>query len=190
MVALAALDRREVAAMLAAYGARLLEVAAHAAIPGSYWGESKRGSSATSSTCVRTRRAHSFLHELCHYVCMDEERRAALATDAGGDDDEECGVCYLQVLLAERLRGFGAARCLADMDAWGYSFREGSARAWFEGDGEHAREWLLAHDLIDALEPPTLQAALIAHSYETVTNARRSAAVLRCSASPIIRATT
>ena len=59
-------------------------------------------------------------------------RRAALATDAGGSDDEESAVCYLQVLLARRLSGFGAERCLADMDAWGYSFREGSARAWFE----------------------------------------------------------
>jgi hypothetical protein len=99
--------------------------------------------------------AHSFLHELCHYVCMDSTRRAALATDAGGSDDEECGVCYLQVLLAERLTGFGSARCLADMDAWGYSFREGSARAWFDGDGAQARAWLVSHALVDAEGRPT-----------------------------------
>ena len=98
--------------------------------------------------------AHSLLHELCHYVCMDDERRAALATDAGGSDDEESAVCYLQVLLAKNLSGFGADRCLEDMDAWGYSFREGSARAWLEGDGVHARAWLLAHGLIDAKQKP------------------------------------
>jgi len=90
------------------------------------------------------------LHELCHYVCMDDARRTALATDAGGSDDEESAVCYLQVLLAQELRGFGTEQCLRDMDSWGYSFREGSARAWFEGDGTFARAWLLTHDLIDS----------------------------------------
>jgi hypothetical protein len=149
------LDRGEVAALLAAYGARLVEVAAHAAIPGSYWGDSEAGLVGDVVYVRADTPAHSFLHELCHYVCMSAERRAALATDAGGDDDEEAAVCYLQVLLAACLRGFGAARCLADMDAWGYSFREGSARAWFEGDGEHAREWLLTHDLIDSARTPT-----------------------------------
>jgi hypothetical protein len=41
------------------------------------------------------------------------------------------------------------------MDAWGYSFREGSAQAWFTGDGRAARDWLLAHALIDAQVRPT-----------------------------------
>jgi hypothetical protein len=31
---------------------------------------------------------------------------------------------------------------MADMDAWGYSFRLGSTRAWFEADAEDAREFL------------------------------------------------
>jgi hypothetical protein len=31
---------------------------------------------------------------------MSPERRAAARRDAGGDDAEECGVCYLQMLLA------------------------------------------------------------------------------------------
>ena len=132
-------------------------MAAGAAIPGSYWGDAEAGLVGATVYVRADTPAHSFLHELCHYVCMDAARRASLATDAGGTDDEECGVCYLQVLLAERLHGFGAARCLADMDAWGYSFREGSARGWFDGDGVHARAWLLGHRLIDLAGRPTLR---------------------------------
>jgi hypothetical protein len=77
--------------------------------------------------------------------------------DASGSDDEECGVCYLEVLLADDLRGFGRARCLADMDAWGYSFREGSAGAWWAGDARFARDWLLARELIGADDRPTFK---------------------------------
>jgi hypothetical protein len=157
VVLLAALDAREIEALLGAYGARLARVPAGAAIPGSYWGDAEAGLIG-DTVCVRADTpAHSFLHELCHYVCMDDARRAALATDAGGSDDEESGVCYLQVLLAQQLVGFGAARCLNDMDAWGYSFREGSARTWFDGDGRHARAWLLGAGLIDAAGVPTLR---------------------------------
>ena len=43
VVVLADLDRREVIALLASYGARLVELAPHEAIPGSYWGESEAG---------------------------------------------------------------------------------------------------------------------------------------------------
>lgn len=140
--------------LLAGYGARLVELAAHESIPGSYWGEAEAGLIGDAIYVRADTPAHSLLHELCHYICMDDERRATLATDAGGNDDEESAVCYLQVLLAECLHGFGAQRCLRDMDAWGYSFREGAARAWFRGDGAHARDWLLAHELIDAHEKP------------------------------------
>jgi hypothetical protein len=154
VVALADLDRREVAELIASYGARLVVLAPHEAIPGSYWGDSEAGLIGDVVYARADTPAHSLLHELCHYVCMDDARRAGLATDAGGDDDEESAVCYLQVLLAQSLRGFGAERCLHDMDAWGYSFREGSARAWFGGDGAYARAWLRTHALIDAQEKP------------------------------------
>ena len=155
VVLLADLNAAEIDALLAAYGARLERVPAGAAIPGSYWGDSEAGLIGNVVYVRADTPAHSFLHELCHYVCMDGARRATLATDAGGTDDEECGVCYLQVLLAERLAGFGVARCLRDMDTWGYSFREGSARAWLDGDGAHARAWLLAHGLIGPAGAPT-----------------------------------
>ena len=157
VVVLADLDRREVDALLSGYGARLVEIAPHKSIPGSYWGESEAGLIGDAVYVRADTPAHSLLHELCHYICMDDERRAALVTDAGGNDDEESAVCYLQVLLAQNLRGFGKERCLRDMDLWGYSFREGSARLWFESDGRYARAWLLAHALIDARQKPIKQ---------------------------------
>jgi hypothetical protein len=167
VVALADLDRREVVELLAGYGARLVELAPHETIPGSYWGESEAGLIGDAVYVRADTPAHSLLHELCHYVCMDDERRAALATDAGGNDDEESAVCYLQVLLAQTLRGFGAERCLSDMDAWGYSFREGSARAWFEGDGRYARAWLFAHGLIDVQRKPIKKLRSTQRAYVT-----------------------
>jgi hypothetical protein len=157
VLTVADLDRAELDALAAAYGMRVIAVERGAPIPGSYWGESEAG---LVDDCLYVRAdtpAHSALHELCHYVCMDDARRARLATDAGGSDDEEGGVCYLEVLLADELGGFGRARCLADMDAWGYTFREGSAGAWWAGDARFAREWLLAGELIDADERPTFK---------------------------------
>ena len=38
------------------------------------------------------------------------------------------------------------------MDAWGYSFRLGSTRAWFERDAEDARAWLAARSLLPAVQ--------------------------------------
>ena len=36
-----------------------------------------------------------------------------------------------------------------DMDAWGYTFRLGSTRAWFEQDADDARQWLAERGLLD-----------------------------------------
>jgi hypothetical protein len=41
------------------------------------------------------------------------------------------------------------------MDAWGYSFRLGSARRWFEEDADDARAWLERHGLADDAGAPT-----------------------------------
>ncbi|HSG63686.1 MAG TPA: hypothetical protein VLD39_01735 [Gammaproteobacteria bacterium] len=143
--------------MLKAYGLELIPVAIGDPIPASYWGSREAG---IAGRCLFARDdtpAHSLLHELSHYVCMTADRRAALWRDAGGDDEEECAVCYLQVLLADRLPGLGRERVLSDLDAWGYSFREGSAAAWFDGDGRGARRWLAAHALVDDRGLPTLR---------------------------------
>jgi hypothetical protein len=64
-------------------------------------------------------------------------------------------VCYLQLLLAEALPQFGFARACDDMDEWGYSFRLGSTRSWFEQDADDARLWLLAAGIVDAHGNPT-----------------------------------
>jgi hypothetical protein len=40
---------------------------------------------------------------------------------------------------------------MADMDAWGYSFRLGSTHAWFEHDAADARAWLVARALLPEL---------------------------------------
>lgn len=139
------------------YGAELVICAPGEALPGSYWGESEAGLRGDRVYVRPDTPLHSFLHELSHYVCMAPDRRAGLDRDAGGDDDEECGVCYLQILLADELPMLGRERMLRDMDAWGYTFRLGSTRAWFERDADDARAWLVGRDVIDTGARPTFR---------------------------------
>jgi hypothetical protein len=130
-----------------------------AAIPGSYWGEPEAGLVGNVLHLREDTPVHSALHESCHYLCMDEARRAGLHTDAGGSDTEENAVCYLQALLAPRLSGYSRAQLFADMDAWGYHFILGSAAAWFEHDSDDAQAWLRRAGLIDetgAMSDPVL----------------------------------
>lgn len=145
-------DRVALVTLLDRYGMEFRLTAPGEIIPGSYWGESEAGLIRQRLYARYDTPLHSVLHEACHYVCMSPERRAGLDRDAGGDDLEEAAVCYLQVLLAELIGGFGSQRLLADMDAWGYSFRLGDARSWFEQDAADARDWLLRHNIIDANE--------------------------------------
>ena len=149
------LPPRACASLLARYQLAACRLDPGAQIPGSFWGEPEAGLIGNRIFYRDDTPVHSLLHEAAHFICMSPARRNALDTDAGGDDAEECAVCYLELLLAEELAPFSQARCLEDMDAWGYSFREGSARAWLEGDGRDARDWLLAHRLIDADTRPT-----------------------------------
>ncbi|MDJ0792710.1 MAG: hypothetical protein QNI98_00595 [Woeseiaceae bacterium] len=141
--------------LLERYGLELVLEPRGAEITGSFWGESEAGVVGRSVFVREDTPVHSFLHETCHVVCMDERRRAGLDRDAGGDDLEEAAVCYLQVLLADYIAGAGRDRLMQDMDAWGYSFRLGNTRDWFEGDAGDAREFLLNHKLIDDSNIPT-----------------------------------
>lgn len=150
MLRLATMDRVELALVLHHYGLKLRLTAPHESIPGSYWGESEAGLKADVLYARLDTPVHSVLHEASHYLCMTPERRAGLDRDAGGDDAEESAVCYLQILLADALPEVGRERMMKDMDDWGYSFRLGSTRAWFEGDAEDAREWLRVRGIIRA----------------------------------------
>lgn len=140
--------------LLRRYGLHCEQVAEGSPIPGSFWGDREAGLVGDRLLLRPDTPVHSALHEACHYVCMTAERRAGLHTDAGGDYDEENAVCYLQILLAGCLETVGSERLMCDMDAWGYSFRLGSARAWFETDAADARQWLQTHGLIDAALAP------------------------------------
>ncbi len=146
---LAGVDRFAVAVLLNRYGLDLKLIAPQEAIPGSYWGEAEAGLQGNRLFARLDTPVHSVLHEASHFVCMSPERRTGLDRDAGGDDPEENAVCYLQILLADELPGVGRDRLCNDMDAWGYSFRLGSARAWFERDSDDARIWLADSGVID-----------------------------------------
>lgn len=134
--------------LLARWQLRVIEVAPDEPIPGSFWGEPEAGLIADGLYLREDTPVHSAMHEACHWICMDDERRSRLDRDAGGDHDEENAVCYLQILLADAIPGMGRERMCTDMDAWGYTFRLGSAAAWFEHDAEDARQWLEERGLL------------------------------------------
>jgi len=126
-------------------------------IPGSYWGDDEAGLIADTVYARQDTPIHSVLHEAGHYICMSSDRRNVLDTNAGGDYDEENGVCYLQILLAEHLPRLNKNRMLADMDRWGYTFRLGSAQSWFETDAQDAYNWLIEKGIIDNSGQPRWQ---------------------------------
>jgi elongation factor P hydroxylase len=140
---------------LARYDLTLRSVAPGRDIPGSYWGAPEAGLGKRVVYARGDTPVHSVLHESAHCICMTQARRETLDTDAGGDDQEESAVCYLQILLARPVYAESIAMVCADMDAWGYSFRLGNARAWFEGDADDARAFLREHGLIDNTDTPT-----------------------------------
>ncbi len=136
-------------------GLTLTLVAANEDIPGSFWGDEEAGLIRHTIYGRSDTPVHSFMHEACHYVCMDEQRRLNLHTNAGGTSDEENAVCYLQILLADALPGFGRDTMFKDMDSWGYSFRLGSTRRWFDEDAEDARLWLESRRILKLADQVT-----------------------------------
>ena len=139
----------DAANLLRRYGLNLQRVADGDAIPGSYWGECEAGIIGTTVHARGDTPVHSLLHEACHLIVLPPERRAGVHTDATDSIEEENAVCVLQALLGDALPGVGRARVLADMDAWGYTFRLGSAAAYVEQDAEDAWAWLQARGFID-----------------------------------------
>lgn len=137
-----------VLALLSKHGLALQWVADDAPIPGSFWGEPEAGVIGNTVFARSDTPVHSLLHEAGHLMVMPPERRAAVHTDATDSVAEEDATCYLQIALADLLPGVGSARLMADMDAWGYTFRLGSTRAWFERDADEARDWLQTRGLL------------------------------------------
>ncbi|MDH3763919.1 MAG: hypothetical protein OEU50_23315 [Gammaproteobacteria bacterium] len=154
------IDARPLTKLLARYGLKLILSAAADPIPGSYWGAEEAGLKADRLYARADTPLHSILHESSHFICMDCGRRQTLDTDAGSDEAEENAVCYLQILLADELACLGRERMFADMDSWGYSFRLGSSRAWFEQDATDALAWLIGHGLVDNRKRPNYRLRL------------------------------
>jgi len=150
-------DSHSLALLLNRCGLVLELVGSNREIHGSFWGDTEAGLMGNRLVLRSDTPVHSVLHEACHYICMDEKRRVGLDTDAGGDYDEENAVCYLQVLLADELPGFSREQMFSDMDAWGYTFRLGSARTWFEEDAQDAWSWLVSAGIISASCKPTFK---------------------------------
>lgn len=144
---LSEIDQHGLVALLNRYNMHL-EIVDAGDIPGSFWGDSEAGLVADRLYARLDTPIHSILHEFCHYICMDQQRRKKLHTNAGGTLAEENATCFLQILLADELAEMGRERMMQDMDAWGYTFRLGSAKAWFEKDAEDAETWLQGHQLI------------------------------------------
>ncbi len=126
-------------------------------IKGSFWGEPEAGIIRDRVYVRADTPLHSLLHETCHVICMSPDRRRTLEADAGGDDLEESAVCFLQIVLADSIRGAGRERVMLDMDAWGYSFRLGNTGAWFAKDAEDAKQFLLDQKLITEDGAPTFR---------------------------------
>lgn len=136
------------AELLHRFGLRLHRVAAGEPIPGSYWGECEAGIIGEQVYARDDTPVHSVLHEACHLIVLPPERRALVHTDATDSVAEEDATCFLQIVLSDQLAGVGRIRLMQDMDRWGYTYRLGSTRAWFEQDAEDARAWLIERALL------------------------------------------
>jgi hypothetical protein len=142
------IDVEFVELLLRGYGLDVVRVADNTPIPGTYWGEPEAGLIGTTIYARSDTPLHSLLHEACHVIAVEPQRRGAIHTDASTSQAEEDAACYLQIILGEAIPDVGRERIQRDMDTWGYTFRLGSARAWFEGDADDARAWLTARNLL------------------------------------------
>lgn len=150
-------DFDQLTSLLNSYRLRLVLIDDGQPITGTFWGEPEAGVAGTTVYVRRDTPLHSLLHEACHIICMTPARRERLVKDAGGDELEEAAVCYLQILLADRVGGVGRYRLMRDMDSWGYSFRLGNTRAWFEQDAEDARQFLINQRLLGQNDEPVFK---------------------------------
>lgn len=137
------------AALLARYGLRLHRVESDAAIPGSFWGEPEAGIIGCDVYVRDDTPVHSLLHEAGHLIVLPAENALRCIPTRPirwkkKTPPVTCRSCWPSNCLV------WAARLMADMDSWGYTYRLGSTRAWFEQDAENARSWLDARGLLPA----------------------------------------
>jgi hypothetical protein len=153
MKVLADVDMQQLRALLLQVNLELELVSPEQKIPGTFWGEPEAGLIQNTLYARADTPVHSILHETCHYICMTPERRSNLHTNAlgssKGEHIEENAVCFLQILLVDKINSLTRAELFEDMDDWGYSFRLGSAKEWFECDSTDAKNWLQEKNLID-----------------------------------------
>jgi len=157
MLLVSDVSRAALDTLLQRYGLQLVLQESDARITGSFWGDSEAGIVGRTVYVRGDTPVHSLLHETCHVICMTEDRREGLDRDAGGNDLEEAAVCFLQVILADHIDGVGRDRLMLDMDAWGYSFRLGKTRDWFQNDAGDAAEFLMNHGLLNRLGEATFK---------------------------------
>jgi hypothetical protein len=158
MLTLGDIDPDAAAALLFRYGIALERIGDDMPISGSYWGEPEAGVIGEKVYVRADTPVHSLLHEACHLIVVPADRRDRIHTDASDSQAEEDAVCYLQIVLADFFPGVGRERLMRDMDEWGYTFRLGSAAAWFDHDAQDARAWLGERGLL----PARIQSASVA----------------------------
>lgn len=148
VLTLGQIDVEFVELLLRGYGLDLVLVADGVPIPGTYWGEPEAGLIGNTIYARSDTPLHSLLHEACHLIAAEPQRRDTIHTDASTSQAEEDAACYLQIVLGDAIPNVGRERIERDMDTWGYTFRLGSARAWFERDADDARAWLAVRNLL------------------------------------------
>jgi hypothetical protein len=136
--------------LLARYQLELIQVADNNIIPGSFWGECEAGIIGNIVYARSDTPVHSLLHEAGHLIVLPLELRQSIHTDASDSIAEEDAVCVLQALLGDQLPGVGRERIWADMDQWGYTFRLGSAKAYFKNDANDAFNFLIDKKIISS----------------------------------------
>jgi hypothetical protein len=112
-------------------------------IPGSYWGEREAGLIGSKIYARLDTPLHSVLHEERAFHLHDAGAARRIGHRCGRRSRRrECRVLPADP-AGESLPNVGRERMCRDMDEWGYSFRLGSAAAWFAEDAEDARQWLI-----------------------------------------------
>ena len=144
------LNSESINAVLKRYGLNINCLNFDREIPHSFWGAPEAGRLKNTLYVRGDTPIHSILHESAHYVCMSQNQRECNEVDAQGTYAEENATCYLQIMLADYIEGYCRQQAFKDMDAWGYSFRLGSAFCWFTDDAEEVKYWLIQHDIISS----------------------------------------